>query len=107
MFSQFSTSFAFLFQEHEIYLQRANRQKKVLDIEFSFNETAAGPGAPDRGGRGGGRGRGGRDRRGGGRGGERGDRGDRGDRGERRGGGGFGKVKNHSFVSLYLNFVMT
>merc|ERR1719414_2798359 len=76
-------------------------------IEFSFNETAAGPGAPDRGGRGGGRGRGGRDRRGGGRGGERGDRGDRGDRGERRGGGGFGKARGKGTEAPNVNDEMS
>merc|ERR1719266_465063 len=81
-------------EDHELYPQRSNRQKKILDIEFSFNDPN-GPAGQDRGGRGrGGRGgRGGRERRDNDRGdrGERGDRGDRGNRGARPGGrGGFG-----------------
>ena len=102
LFWQFGANLYVFLQEHEIYLQRANRQKKVLDIEFSFNETGPVGGDRERGGRGGGRGRGGRGRERG----ERGGRGgERGDRGERRGGG-FGKViffdhcKNSRYFSM-------
>merc|ERR1712203_699328 len=31
-------------EDHEIYLQRANRQKKILDIEFSFEDPSGGAG---------------------------------------------------------------
>ena len=75
----------YCFQEPHLYPQRVNRQKRVLNIDFSFSETATGPGAPEgRRGRGGGRGRGGDrgERRGGP--GPRGDDRDRGDREDRR-----------------------
>merc|ERR1719273_1712085 len=68
-------------EEHEVYMQRANRQKKVLDIEFSFNDPTGPAGGSDRG-------RGGRGGRGGGRGRDRGERGERGERGGERGDGG-------------------
>lgn len=47
-------------EECELYPQRVNRQKRVLDIEFSFTDNAS-----QRGGRDGGRGRGSRGGRGG------------------------------------------
>jgi len=66
-------------EESIVYLQRANRQKKITDINFTFADESRGGGG---GGRGRGRGRGRRDgpprdRE------DRGERGDRGDRGER------------------------
>lgn len=78
------------YEEPELYPQRVNRQKRVLDIEFSFTDNNA-----QRGGREGGRGgRGGR-----GRGGDRRDR-PEGDRrrgprgGDRKGGRGGGAAPN-------------
>jgi hypothetical protein len=68
------------FQEHELYPQRVNRQKRLMDIEINFADASRGGPAGGRGGRGGPRGGRG-DRRGGG--GDRGDRGDRGERGDR------------------------
>lgn len=76
-------------EDAELYPQRVHRQKKLVDIEFSFADLnrGGGGGRGGRGGRGGGReGRGGRDRRR-----EGGDRGDRGDRGEGGGRGGRGE----------------
>ena len=49
----------FVLKENEVYLQRANRQKKVVDITYKFTDTARG-GINGRG-----RGRGGREGRGG------------------------------------------
>jgi len=65
-------------EEEVVYLQRANRQKKVTDINFTFADESRGGGGRGRGGRGrGGRGRDDRDR---------GDRDDRRGDGPRRGG---------------------
>merc|ERR1719449_266012 len=78
-------------EEEIVYLQRANRQKKITDINFTFADESRGGGGGGRGRGRGGRGRdrgdradrGGAPRRGGPRGGGRGG----GDRGPRGGGG--------------------
>ncbi len=65
---------ALVFQDHELYPQRVNRQRHLMDIEINFGEANRGGGTSGgRGGRGGPRG--GRDR----------------PRGERRGGAGGGR----------------
>ena len=55
-----------MLQDNELYPQRVNRQKRVLDIEFSFSDQGSSRGGGERGGFRGGRGE--RGGRGGGRG---------------------------------------